>query len=145
MSLTRLKHFAVSSTLLVSLVGGLLHVMPAKVFAGCDPGNPILGIPTWYQYLPCKNDTREFPKKADGGYDPQGIVLIAMAVVVMLMRVAAILAVIFVVVGGIKYTTSQGNPEGLNNAKNTIVFALIGLVLTILASGIVSFIARSVM
>lgn len=135
------------SALTLFLAVSIITVFPVNTFAaGCQPGNPILTIPTWYQFLPCDLVTSKpaFPKKADGSFDPQGILLVVMAIINILMRVAAILAVVFVVIGGIKYTTSQGNPEGVQNAKNTIIYAVTGLLLTILASGIVSFIARSI-
>lgn len=50
-----------------------------------------------------------------------------------------VIAVIFVVVGGFKYTTSQGDPGRLQQAKNTIMFSLIGLVISVSAFAIVGF------
>lgn len=49
-------------------------------------------------------------------------------------------AVIFVIIGGIQYVTSAGNPEGIKKAKRTITFALAGLVIAISAYGILLFI-----
>ena len=117
---------------------------PAKSYAaGCASGGDILGFPTWYQYLQC--DDKGHPQFSGNDIKAsESALLVVMAIVVILMRLAGILAVVFIVVGGIKYTTSQGNPEGVQNAKNTIVNAAVGLVLTIVASGIVSFIARSI-
>jgi len=45
-----------------------------------------------------------------------------------------------IVVGGIKYTVSNGNPEQIKNAKNTIMYAIVGIVLAILAYAIVNFV-----
>ena len=47
-------------------------------------------------------------------------------------------AVFFLIKGGYLYITSNGNPESLNNAKKTIKNALIGLVLILAASTIIS-------
>jgi len=53
---------------------------------------------------------------------------------------ATLLSVIFVAIGGIKYTLSSGDPQGAAKAKNTILYALIGLVVALLAFTIVSFV-----
>ncbi len=54
-----------------------------------------------------------------------------------------VVAVIFVIIGGFKYMTSQGDPERLKNAKNTIMFSLIGLVVTLSAFAITAFILNA--
>lgn len=55
--------------------------------------------------------------------------------------IIAIVAVIFVAVGGLKYTLSNGDPQGITSAKNTIVSAIVGLVIAISAFTLVSFVA----
>ena len=47
-----------------------------------------------------------------------------------------IISVIVVVIGGIQLTTSSGNPEKVKGAKNTILYALIGLIVTLMAFAI---------
>lgn len=51
-----------------------------------------------------------------------------------------ILAVIMLIVGGFRFITSSGNPETIKSAKNTITYALIGLVIVALAQIIVNFV-----
>jgi hypothetical protein len=51
-----------------------------------------------------------------------------------------VIAVVFVVIGGFKFTTSQGDPGRVQQAKNTIMFSLIGLVVVIGAFAITSFV-----
>lgn len=53
---------------------------------------------------------------------------------------AGAMAVIIVIIGGFNYTTSQGDPQKTSKAKNTILYALIGLVICISAFTIVSFV-----
>src|SRR5438034_4343205 len=53
---------------------------------------------------------------------------------------AGSVAAIVIILGGIKYIRSQGNPEGIKSAQQTITYGLIGLVIVIFAFGIVSFI-----
>lgn len=52
---------------------------------------------------------------------------------------AAIIAVIVIVTGGIQYVTSNGNPSAVQKAKQTIMYAAIGLVISLLAVAIVNF------
>jgi TRAP-type C4-dicarboxylate transport system permease small subunit len=66
------------------------------------------------------------------------------AIIEILLRVAAIAAVIFIIYGGFSYTASQGDPEATSRAKGTLVNALIGLAIAVSAAAIVSFIAGNV-
>lgn len=56
---------------------------------------------------------------------------------------AAVLSTIFLVLGGIKYTSSNGNPSSVAAAKNTITYAIIGLIISIMAGAIVGFVLSS--
>ena len=46
--------------------------------------------------------------------------------------------------GGIRYVLSAGNSAALTSAKNTIVYAVIGLIVAILAYAIVNFVINTV-
>lgn len=52
-----------------------------------------------------------------------------------------IISVIFVAIGGLKYVLSNGDSNSVQSAKNTILYAVIGLVIGISAFTIVSFVA----
>ena len=54
-----------------------------------------------------------------------------------------IIAVIFIVIGGVNYTTSQGDPNKTKKAKTTILYAVIGLIVSLLAFGITSFVLNA--
>lgn len=56
--------------------------------------------------------------------------------------VAGAVAVLIVTIAGLKYVTSQGNPQETAKAKDTIIYAIIGLVVCIFAFGIVGFVAE---
>lgn len=64
-------------------------------------------------------------------------------VVNILLFIIGALSVIMIVFGGIKYTVSNGNPDQIKNAKNTIMYAVVGLVVAILAYAIVNFVISS--
>lgn len=57
---------------------------------------------------------------------------------------AGAIAFIIVVLGGLKYVLSQGNPQETAKAKDTIMYALIGLVICLVAFTIVRFVIREV-
>lgn len=49
-------------------------------------------------------------------------------------------AVIMIVVGGIRYTTSNGNASQTKEAKDTILYSVIGLIVAMMAYAIVNFV-----
>jgi hypothetical protein len=51
-----------------------------------------------------------------------------------------IVAVIFVIYGGFRYITSGGDSGSVGNAKNTLIYALVGLVIVALAQLIVHYV-----
>jgi hypothetical protein len=61
---------------------------------------------------------------------------------VMLFVVGAI-SVIMVVIGGLRYVISGGNSGNITAAKNTILYAVVGLVIAIMAYAIVNFVIGS--
>ena len=107
------------------------------------PGGNFLGLTKWDAYLPGQVDpyTGQCIPTVNKISD---VWLIIAAVIEMLLRIAGLGAVVMLIFGGIKYTTSMGSPESVTSAKNTITYALIGLVLAISAAFLVTFIAGSV-
>ena len=61
---------------------------------------------------------------------------------VMLFVVGAI-SVIMVIIGGLRYVISGGNNTNVTAAKNTILYAVVGLVISIMAFAIVNFVISS--
>jgi len=65
-------------------------------------------------------------------------------VVNIILWIVGILSVIMLVWGGIKYTTSAGDTNKVTSAKNTIIYAVIGLIIAILAYAIVNFVIEKI-
>jgi len=57
--------------------------------------------------------------------------------------VAGVAAVIMFMLGGAKYITSQGDPSSTTQARNTLIYAAIGLVIVIAAQALVTFAINS--
>jgi hypothetical protein len=76
-----------------------------------------------------------------GGTDPlagQNGALVSVTSI--LAVVAGIVSIIFLVYGGVKYITSNGDSSGVSSAKSTIIAALIGLVIAALARPLITFV-----
>ncbi len=56
--------------------------------------------------------------------------------------VVGIVAVIMIIIGGFKYITSNGDSGAVSSAKNTILYAIVGLVVVALAQIIVRFVVN---
>ncbi len=54
--------------------------------------------------------------------------------------VVGVVSVIMIIIGGLKYITSGGDSNSITSAKNTILYAIIGLVIVALAQVIVRFV-----
>lgn len=58
--------------------------------------------------------------------------------------IVGIVAVIMIIVGGFKFITSGGDSTKVTSARNTIIYALIGLIIVALAQIIVKFVLTKV-
>jgi hypothetical protein len=78
--------------------------------------------------------------KAAGGDDP-GMDLDASLknIVNILLYLLGAIAVIMIVIGGIRYATANGEASSIKSAKDTILYAVIGLIVAIMAYAIVNF------
>lgn len=58
--------------------------------------------------------------------------------------IIGILAVIMIMVAGFKYITAGGEASNITSAKNTLVYAIVGLIIAALSQFIVQFVLDSV-
>ena len=65
-------------------------------------------------------------------------------VVNLLLWAIGIVSVIMIIIGGIRYATSNGDSNNVTAAKNTIMYAVIGLVIAIFAYAIVNFVLTQI-
>lgn len=66
-------------------------------------------------------------------------------VVNLLLFAVGAISTIMIILGGIKYTTSNGDQGAVQSAKNTIMYAVIGLIVAIIAFAIVNFVVTQFM
>ena len=55
----------------------------------------------------------------------------------------ALIAVIVIVIAGVRLVLSQGEQDQVDKSKKTIIYAIIGLIIIVLASAIVTFVAKA--
>lgn len=58
--------------------------------------------------------------------------------------IAGAVAVIMIIIGGIRYVTSNGDQAQVKSAKDTILYSVVGLVVAILAFAIVNFVTSNI-
>jgi hypothetical protein len=93
----------------------------------------------------CAGSNLQFTDNASGSCATTGsdanekITNIVHSIVNLLSAIVGIAAVIMIIVGGFRYITSGGNDASVTSAKNTILYAIIGLVVVALAQLIVRF------
>ena len=61
----------------------------------------------------------------------------------LLSAIAGILAVIMIMVAGLRLVTSAGNEEGVKKAKGTLIYAIVGLILVAVAQVLVHFVIHT--
>jgi hypothetical protein len=107
-------------------------------FAAC--GKPTLfGIPSWYSYLDLKENAATKTCDVVNFQVPGSFINIGLAILDMALHVAALVAVAFVLYGGVQLLTSRGEPDKAAGGRQTIINALVGLAITLVAVASVSF------
>jgi hypothetical protein len=111
------------------------YALPLKTFGACGDASNFLGFPKWYRGLPgcASNDPRIS--------NINQVWKIIANVTEMVLRVGVLLAVAMIIWGGVMFIVSRGEPDRIKNARSVVTNAVIGLVLAIFATAIVSFIA----
>lgn len=117
--------------------------------AGMCQDKQFLGLLPWYHYVPlnaqCGFDDPNTPGSTYLFHllgANSTLILVALAIIDDLLRIAGMVAVGFVIYAGIKYITSQGMPEEAAKAQSTIINALIGLAIALVSIGVVSFLGN---
>jgi hypothetical protein len=65
-------------------------------------------------------------------------------IIQLVLGLAGAIAFIVITIAGLQYVLSQGNPQAAAKAKDTILYALVGLVICALGYAIVGFVVNNV-
>ncbi len=105
-------------------------VAPAAYAVDCDVNSGINGAAEC-----AKSEDQPAELFADGG--------IFQKITDVLLFIIGAVSVIMLIIGGVRYTISQGDSSAVTSAKNTILYAIIGLIVAILAYAVVHFVIGS--
>lgn len=144
------------SPLLASAEQGEHTTTPINTAAQNSPCSPLvsnnsfLTLPTWYKYIKTGkydvNGKCSIPDlkltSTKGEFSGGGILLVLLAVVDILLNLAGLIALGFIVYGGIRFVTSQGSSDGTKQARETVINAIIGLAIATVAIATVTFIGN---
>lgn len=137
----KIQHWTAALLFAASLGGATLAVAtPQTTLAACN--DRLLTFPAWFRGLTDGDCNIMSPTQA-GGLQ-KFIWTIALNVVEILLQAVGYISVVFIIYGGFKYMISGDSPDGMKKAKDTVLNALIGLVIAVLAVGIVNLIAGAV-
>ena len=106
----------------------------AMVFTAVSP----VSLPV---YADSRDEAQNGAKLVDGGGSAkQDLPDIITTIINVMLFIAAALAVIMIIYGGIRYITAHGDEKQVKVAKDTIVYSVAGLIIAILAYALVTFI-----
>lgn len=118
------------------------------ILSNCDPNknnanSSFFGLPHWWQYIRT-GETDALGRcvpKVDG---LNSILPIGLAIVDMLLMLAGLIATISIIVAGVEYISTVGNSEKGVAARKRVVNSIIGLIIAMIATGIVSYIGKNI-
>lgn len=108
-----------------------LAQVPTFSEGSCGSGS-FFNVPTWYKYLNCVNGSPQIENINDTWKIVAGVIDI-------FLYVAGAAAVLFMIYGGIQMIISQGAPDKLSKARQTLIYAAAGLIISIIARAAINF------
>ncbi len=123
----------IATVLTVFGLSGVAMVSPALAGGFCPDGS------TWdTSYTQCSEGKGGIANKEDD------LMKVLNTVINVVLGVIGFVTVAMIILGGISYTTSQGDAAKTTKARNTILYGVVGLVIALLAFAIVNFVLNSV-
>jgi hypothetical protein len=102
--------------------------------------------PTAITYAACGTDSDSKGQilqgigNTGGDCNGKGVMGVIAAVISILSLAIGIIAVIMIIIAGFKYVTSGGDANRVSSAKNTLLYAIVGIVIAALAQIIVKYV-----
>ncbi len=124
--LRTLRHFFATGLVAASLMVSLGSAPTASALVPCSGG---------------KDCASKGAGKVDTG-STKSIPQIIEQITNILIFIMGALSVIMIVIGAFKFVTSGGSPEQVKSAKNTILYAVIGLIVALFSYAIVRYVIK---
>ncbi len=127
-------------TILISIVSLIsFSLLPTSVFAVdvvspiCDGTNGINSSAVCHDNNPSGT--------ANPLFGPSGVLTTAISLLSFLL---GIVSVLIIIVAAIKFIVSQGDPQKVTTARNTIIYAVVGIFVASIAQVIVAFVLKKI-
>jgi hypothetical protein len=127
MNTVKLNRKLISSIILAAIVS-LFVALPAQQVFAVDASDAV-----------CESLGATGAECSEGG---SGIDTVLRVALNLLSFIAGVIAVIMLMIAGIKYLTSQGDSGSVSGARNTIIYALVGIIIVVLSQSIIQFVLR---
>lgn len=124
------------SALFLVMVFGWTLVLAAPPVQAADVLNGIHCTGAAASSAVCEGKTRTDPVSGKNGLLLKVVRIIGMA--------AGVAAVIMIIIAGMQYLLSDGDATKATNARNTLLYAVVGLMVVVLAAGILSFVINKI-
>lgn len=134
----RSKIIAAAFIALFGMVGTMAFSTPSAYALDCngaDKNKPACAVNKGVDATGTQNN-----KCGKDGTSACGLGDVIKTVINVLLFIIGALSVIMIIIGGIKYVISNGDSSQITSAKNTIMYAVIGLIIALLAYAIVNFV-----
>ena len=115
-------------------VGAIGNIATPAMAADLTITDVVDGGPTGTEYR-----GKGQPAELFGGQDA-----IIPRIINLMLFIVGILAIVMLIYGGIRYVISGGQQERVTAAKNTILYAIVGLVVAIIGYAVVNWVVRNV-
>ncbi len=98
------------------------------------------------EYFAKGNSVQDQLSEAQSGTGTGGNLQVTVSSVLnVVFGVIAIVAVIFIIVGGVNYATSQGDAAKIKKGRDAIIAGVVGLIISLLAFAIVNFVLKAML
>jgi hypothetical protein len=97
-------------------------------------------LPHWWEYLKTAPDP--LGQCSPVFKFPNDILAVALAMIDILLRLAGFVAVISIIIAGFQHLFTGGNPENAANARKRLLYAILGLLIAMLATAVVTFLGN---
>lgn len=131
-----LRHFKEKSKALLLIVAamvGLASPLLAPLSAKADTKDAA-----------CTGFSEVLGESCDSGGGEEEINSTITDIIDILSAVVSVISVIMIIIAGIKFVTASGDPGSVKSARNTVIYALVGLLIVALSQTIVKFVVGNV-
>ena len=138
-----MKKFWVSA-ILAAVLAGMFGVAPVMAAGGAGGSSNITNICDDAQANPGKYDESLLEIAGCKLDSDANAVPVVISLIQVVLTIVGVLTVAMIIYGGVTYIISTGDAVKIQRAKNTILYGVVGLVISLMAFAIVRFISVSI-